>query len=355
MEISDLEHRLQSLEPLRQQAGAVSKIGTLLRLWMTRMGGMLVLALALSMGAAWAGLDGEQIAPWALLAAAGGFVVPTLAGLAWVLPATYRVVRGEGDADAAHRDRLREQVLRPLVQGAVPASVIGFAPPVDLAALERRGLFARPLQGLNHVAALQVQGIEQGHAWAAQALRLWEYQSASSDVNHSRVRIVTVHDGLIGWVPLPGRCAGLLRVADRETAARELGRRAPVATLLGRAPEPPATGDAGFDGRFIVLGDAGAGLPPAPLRRALCEVHDALGTPLLCAVSPEGIAVALPERGRFAGVEASAQVLELIRWQSAAQTVTARAAALHADAALLARLPGALAVLARALDESGPA
>jgi hypothetical protein len=106
------------------------------------------------------------------------------------------------------------------------------------------------------------------------------------------------------------------------------------------------TGDAEFDGALHVFaGDKEGAVPPlsAAMRRALLDLHAALGESSFFALTPAGIAIAVPVYGRI--LDDSRRLLEP-RLMAANE-----ADELRREAELLARVPQAALLLSRAAGE----
>lgn len=341
--ITDLNERLAALEPLRKNVGPIAKAIMLAKLWFVRMGAALVASVALPFAVVSFASSGDTMPTAAVALAVGAMFVPLGLGLASVLPTTFRVFSASGtDADAAYRIRFRSDVLEPLLRAAVPAAAVDFDSGIDRALFDRSGVYTT--QGSRFEGRLRVSGQVDGATWTAGPVRETEDTVNSSSTGGSADRkTIVVHDGLFAWTSVNGR-AGAVLVADRQTGERAHSRAHALKTLIGRRPEPLSTGDTAFDGQFMVLSEApeSLALVTPDIRRALLDAKTMVGEPVRIAIGPEGVGMAFPDRGRFTGVAASADIEQTIGFTSGEALLADAGAALAADGMLLKAIPQAL-------------
>lgn len=351
MVLPDLEQRLAALEPLRQQTALLSKGLHLARLWLTRMGAAVTASVALPVLAVWLGVrEGGDPPAWVFAAVAVGLFGPLAIGLALVVPPTVRSLRGRAQSDLAYAERLRADVLEPLAHAAVPGATIDFTGAFDVTQFDASGISRTSVADWERHSPMRVSGALDGMAWTAAPVRIWRTQSQES-VTGSGVKAEVLHDGLFAWTASPNRLPHTVLVADQASGEQSRQRSSPLSALFGRLPDAPVAGDLPFDARFVVL----TGDPDAlrsltlDVRRAMLAVFDAVGAPLRISVSPQGVGLAFPERGRFRGPDVSAQLDERMGAVTPARLLRDMTAAFDADAVLLSRVPAALQTLRRAL------
>lgn len=349
MVLPDLEQRLAALEPLRQQTALLSKGLHLARLWVTRMGPAVTASVALSVLAVWQGVrDGGDPPAWVFVAVAVGLFGPLAIGLALVVPPTVRSLRGRAQSDLAYAERLRADVLEPLARAAVPGATIDFTGAFDVTQFDASGISRTSVADWERHSPMRVAGALDGMAWTAAPVRIWRTQSQESETG-SGVKTEVLHDGLFAWTASPNRLPHTVLVADQASGEQSRMRSSPLSAQFGRLPDAPVAGDLAFDERFVVL----TGDPDAlrsltlDVRRAMLAVFDAVGAPLRIAVSPQGVCLAFPDRGRFRGPDVSAQPDEGA--VTPGRLLRDMTAAFDADAALLSRVPAALQTLRCAL------
>jgi hypothetical protein len=349
MMLPDLEERLAALEPLRQQTGLLSKGLALARLWLTRMGVAVVASVALPTLAVWLGTkEGADPPTWVFVMAAIGLVAPIAIGLALVVPTTVRALEGHARSDLAYAGRVRADVLEPLAHTAIPGATLDFSGAFDVAQFDASGISRTSVADWERQSPMRVSGALDAMTWTATPVRIWRTHGRHSTTG-SKTEVL--HDGLFAWTAAPNRLPHTVLVADQASGERSRLRSSPLSALFGRLPDAPVAGDREFDDRFVVLtGDPDALRSLTPdVRRAMLAVYDAVGAPVRIAVSPQGVGLAFPDRGRFRGPNASAQLDERMGTVTPERLLRDMTVAFEADAALLSRVPAALQTLRRAL------
>jgi hypothetical protein len=345
--LPDLSARLAAIEPLRRRAGLFGQLGPLLWLWFSRMGLAMLVAGVSSALAVWLGMGRIPDAALFLLVAVLS-MGPPLAGLVAVMRPTYLAVTGRDGASADYHRRLMNEVVQPLVKAATPNATCRDTQAFDFAQFVASGVYPGS-DGWKHTATMSVSG-QDGASWSATPVRVTRSVSASS--GQTRTKLEIMHDGLFVRAAFPTGLRRPVVLADRANGDAMRMKSRPLATVFGRLPAAPTTGDAAFDRQVVSLSDEPADLAALTidLRRALVSVVEQVGGPVRIALNADGVAMAFHERGRFRGLSASEELDSPIKRKTDSQVVADMTVRFGADADLLSKIPDAIRTLHQAVS-----
>jgi len=331
---ADLEARVAALDPLRRRAR---------RTTIVRVAVLVVLALLT--------IVAMVAAPVAVLAGADACCEPMLKTHRWLIAVlflgsgiavvaagvaagvfAYRVI-GNALGDG-YRRRFLDEVAAPLLSSAAPGAAVDVGRGLERAELERSALFP---EHLVYDTAFRVDGRAAGVAWTAGDVKAWRDVATSAGSTSARTRLTWLH-GLYAWVDVPCPVPTPVLVVGESYIDTGIRMARRMDLLRGE------TGDPAFDAVFQVLvGDKEREVPglPADLRRALVDLRVQFGADAYFAVTPAGVAIAVPVYGRM--MQDSRRLLE------ARLLAANEAGELQREADLLAGVPAAAARISQAV------